>query len=182
MKKIGDRIKYEKPSKDELLLEISPKVEKQKIQILMLWTIAFTICGLIIFSALFFHDFKDTGEFLLVVIFLLFWGYFEFKVLYALRWNKQGKEVVIIKNAKFSYVQQISKTGIPVEVDIVQMKPFAVVKEEDGFWNEINNSIFIVGGEVIEYRSGESIKRLGLKLNQKDALQLVTLLNKTAKF
>lgn len=182
MKKIGDRIKYDKPSKDEFILEIFPKMEKQKLQMLTLWTIAFSICGLIIFGSLFFYDFKDNSEVLMIVIFLLFWGYFEFKVLYALRWNKKGKEVITIKNGMFSYVQQISKTGISAEVALVKMKPFIVVDDEDGFWNEINHSVFIVGGEVVEYISGESVKRLGLKLNKKDATQLVILLNKTAQF
>jgi len=102
--------------------------------------------------------------------------------LYALRWNKKGKEVITIKNGMFSYVQQISKTGISAEVALVKMKPFIVVDDEDGFWNEINHSVFIVGGEVVEYISGESVKRLGLKLNKKDATQLVILLNKTAQF
>lgn len=183
MKKIGDRIQYDKPSKDELVVEIHPEMEKQKLQMLTIWTIAFTICGLIIFGSLFTYDFRDDGEVLMVVIFLLFWGYFEFKVLYALRWNKRGKEVLQIKNGKFSYVQQISKTGIPAEVEISKMKCFGVVEDtESGFWNEINNSVFIVGGEVIEYMSDESVKRLGLKLNKKDATQLVSLLNKTAQF
>jgi len=76
LKKIGDRIKYDKPSKDEFILEIFPKMEKQKLQMLTLWTIAFSICGLIIFGSLFFYDFKDNSEVLMIVIFLLFLGIF----------------------------------------------------------------------------------------------------------
>ena len=82
----------------------------------------------------------------------------------------------------FSYVKQLSNRGIPLEIKIEKMKPFGLIADtESGFWNEINNSDFIVGGEVIEYMSDESIKRLGMKLNKKDGGQLVTLLNKTAQ-
>ena len=182
MKKIGSRILYDRPSKDELVVEIMPFIEKKSFQILKLWTISFSICGLIIFSSFFFHEFQNSGEVLIICIFLLFWGYFEFKVLYAVQWNRKGKEIITIKNGMFSYVKQLSNRGIPLEMKIEKMKPFGLIEDtEGGFWNEINNSDFIVGGEVIEYISDESIKRLGMKLNKKDGGQLVTLLNKTAQ-
>lgn len=183
MKKIGSRISYDKPTKDELVIEIIPFMEKQQFQMLKLWTIAYSLCGLIIFGSLFFYDFKDTSEVLMIVIFLLFWGYFEFKVLYAIQWNRKGKEIITMKNGMFSYVKQLSKRGIPLEMSISKMRPFGMIEDaEGGFWNEINNSSFIVGGEVIEYMSDESIKRLGVKLSKKDGSQLVTLLNITAQF
>ena len=150
MKKIGNRILYEKPSKDELVVEIIPFIEKKSFQLLKLWAIAYSFCGI---------------------------------VLYAIQWNRRGKEIVTIKDGIFSYVKQLSERGIPFEISIDKMKPFCVVEDtENGFWNEINNSTFIVGGEAIEYNSDESVKRLGIKLVKKDAIQLVNLLNKTAKF
>jgi len=183
LKKIGNRILYEKPSKDELVVEIIPFIEKKSFQLLKLWAIAYSLCGIVIFSSFFFYDFKDSSEVLMILIFLLFWGYFEFKVLYAIQWNRRGKEIVTIKDGIFSYVKQLSERGIPFEISIDKMKPFCVVEDtENGFWNEINNSTFIVGGEAIEYNSDESVKRLGIKLVKKDAIQLVNLLNKTAKF
>jgi hypothetical protein len=183
LKKIGSRILFEKPCQGELIVEIVPFMEKKSFQMLKIWTVAYSLCGLIIFSSFFFHDFKNSGEVLMIAIFLLFWGYFEFKVLYAVQWNRKGKEIITIKNGTFSYVKQLSKRGIPLEMKISKMRPFEMIEDtEGGFWNEINNSDFIVGGEVIEYMSNESVKRLGMKLNKKDGIQLVTLLNKTAQF
>tara|TARA_B110000211_G_C13927929_1_gene485844 strand:+ start:223 stop:774 length:552 start_codon:yes stop_codon:yes gene_type:complete len=183
LKKIGSRILYDKPTKDELVVEITPFMEQKSFLMLKLWTLAYSLCGLVILSSFLFHEFKNSQEVLLVVIFLLFWGYFEFKVLYAIQWNRKGKEIITMKDGVFSYVKQLSKRGIPLEMKIDKMKPFGMIEDtEGGFWNEINNSTFIVGGEVIEYMSDESIKRLGIKLSKKDGSQLVTLLNKTAQF
>ena len=158
-------------------------MEKKDFQLLKVWTAAYSICGLVIFASFFYYDFKNSGEVLMIVIFLLFWGYFEFKVLYAIQWNRKGKEIITMKDGTFSQVKQLSKRGIPIEMEINKMRPFGMIEDtEGGFWNEINNSSFIVGGEVIEYMSNESIKRLGIKLSKKDGSQLVTLLNKTAQF
>lgn len=182
MKKIGSRIEINQNGKDETEVFVYPFIEKQKLQMLTLWTLAFTACGLFIFGSLFVYDFKSDKEIIMIVIFLIFWGYFEYKVIYALQWNKKGKEVLSFKDGVFSYMKQISKRGLPIQVPISSIECFAYTEDsEGGLWNDINNSSFMVGGEVIEYKASDSIKRLGMKLDKKDAVKLSDFLNKQLK-
>lgn len=141
----------------------------------------FSVCGLFIISSLFFNDFKSE-ELLMIGIFLVFWSYFEFKVLFAYRWMTSGKEVIEIKEGNFYYMKQISQRGIPTCVPLSEISSFTYTEEAlKGFWGEINKSIFMVGGEVIEYKSGESVKRLGMKLDQKDAVKVIEFIKRQIK-
>ena len=180
MKKIGQQIQYEKTGKNQLSVEIKPVLSKFKRNTLFLWGVSWTLCGLIIFSALFFSDFKKE-EYLGVGIFLIFWIYFEFKVVHAIRWNAFGKEVLNLKDGEFSYLKSISERGFPQVVEVSKLSAFRFATDsESGLWSDINKSSWFVGGEVVEYQSDGSLKRIGMKLSKKDALLLVNLLNKTA--
>lgn len=180
-KKISERIITEKSKDGGLTVKIFPAVKKNEQQSLLVWLVLFSACGLFILSSLFVNDFKSE-ELLMIGIFLVFWSYFEFKVLYAYRWLKMGKEVIEIKEGHFYYMKQISKRGIPTCVPLSEISKFSYTNDAlSGFWGEINKSVFMVGGEVVEYKSGESIKRLGMKLEQKDAEKVVEVLNRFIK-
>lgn len=182
MKKIGDQIAYNKTGKDELSVEIVPKLPKAKMSMLLLWGAAWSLCGLIIITSLFTYGFKKE-EYLMVSIFLIFWGYFEIKVMHAIRWNKSGKELLTLKEGEFTYHKTINGRGFPTIMEMAKMKPFRYAEDtERGLWSDINKSSWMVGGEVVEYAFEDAIKRLGMKVPKKDAQQLITLLNKTAGF
>lgn len=180
MKDIGQQISYDKPSKDELVVEIKPVLGGQKMNLLLLWGAAWTVCGLIILISLFTYGFKKE-EYLMVGIFLIFWTYFEVKVFHAIRWNKWGLEKLQIKDGEFLYHQTINGRGFPKVDEISKMNSFRfAVDSQKGLWSDINNSSWMVGGEVIEYTCDGAVKRIGMKLSQKDAEKLIVLLNKTA--
>ena len=182
MKKIGEYISYDKGGKNELKVEITPVLPKQKLNILLLWGAAWTLCGLIIIVSLFTYGFNK-DEYIMVGVFLIFWGYFEFKVLHAITWNKTGKEILELKEGEFIYHKMINDRGFPNVMEVSKLQPFRYAEDtEKGLWSDINKSSWMVGGEVIEYGFEDSIKRLGMKVPKKDALQLITLLNKTAGF
>ncbi len=182
MKKIGEQIEYIRPKKDEIKVEISPSLSKVKMNMLLLWGAAWTFCGLVIIVSLFTYGFNK-DELLMVSVFLIFWAYFEVKIVHAIRWNKGGKEILELKNSEFTYHKVINGRGLPIKTQISQMRPFRYAEDtEKGFWNDINKSSWMVGGEVIEYAIDEKIKRLGMKIPKKDANQLITLLNKTFGF
>lgn len=182
MKKIGEHISYDNARKNELKVEIIPVLTNQKSNILLLWGAAWSLCGLIIIISLFTYGFNK-DEYIMVGVFLLFWGYFEFKVLHALRWNKTGKELLELKEGEFIYNKTLNGRGFPRVMEISKLRPFVYAEDtEKGFWSDINKSSWMVGGEVVEYGFEDSIKRLGMKIPKKDAIRLITLLNKTAGF
>lgn len=176
MQKIGEQIKFEK-SAEGLKIEIYPSISKKDKMWLMIWLLSWSFCGLAVFSQLFFPYSKD--EKIILVVYLVLWAYFELKVVYAYRWQKSGKELIEIKNDKFSYTQLLGMRGLPKEYLLADLKNFKYQeKTEKGFFNDINKSAWMVGGEVIEYEVKDSIKRMGMKLSKSDASQLVNLLNK----
>ena len=180
MKKIGHQITYEKQGKSALKVEIRPVISQVKKNMLLLWGAAWTLCGLIIGGSLVFNDFKKE-EYLGITVFLIFWIYFEIKVVHAIRWNRNGREVLHVKETEFSYLKSIGERGFPVVTDIKKLSPFKYAQgTESGLWNDINKSSWFVGGEVIEYHVEGAVKRIGMKLSKKDAQLLVNLLNKTA--
>ena len=181
MKSIGEQIKYEKIGKDELTVEIVPYLIPSKTTILHLWVGAWSLCGLIILISLFTYGFKE-DEYIMVGIFLIFWGYFEVKVVSAVVWNKTGREVVTIKNSEFSYLKEINGRGLSKITPLKNMSDFKYANDvETGVWSDINKSSWMIGGEVVEYNADDGVRRLGMKLSKKDAEQLVQLLNKTAR-
>ena len=181
MKSIGAQIKYEKIGNDEVTVEIIPYLIPSKKTILNLWVGAWSFCGLIILISLFTYGFKE-DEYIMVGIFLIFWGYFEVKVVSAVVWNRTGREVVTIKNSEFSYLKEMNGRGLPKITPLKNMSDFKYADDvETGIWSDINKSSWMIGGEVIEYNADDGVRRLGMKLPKKDAKQLVQLLNKTAR-
>ena len=181
MKSIGKQIKYDKPNKEDLIVEITPDLPKVKLTALLMWGGAWSVCGLIIITSLFTYGFKKE-EYLMVGIFLIFWTYFEIKVIYAIRWNKFGKEEIKIKEGEFTYLKSVNGRGFPSVMDKNKLSPFIYAEDtERGLWSDINKSSWFVGGEVVQYELEGAVKRLGMKLSKKDANQLITLLNKSIK-
>ena len=176
MQKIGEQIKIEKEGKD-LTIEIYPILSKKEKLTLTFWLSAWTFCGLAVVWQLFYP--YSSNQKIILVVYLGLWAYFEFKVLHAFRWQKSGKEVIELKNNKLIYTALIGKRGLPVEYEITDIKGFKYLEStETGFFNDIAKSTWLVGGEVIEFQVKDSLKRIGMKLNKKDASALVALLQK----
>ena len=84
---------------------------------LLLWGGAWSLCGLIIIVSLFTYGF-NSDEYIMVGVFLIFWGYFEAKVIHAIQWNKGGKELLEVKNGEFIYHKMIKERGFPNVLEI----------------------------------------------------------------
>lgn len=178
MQNIGDQIEINK-GKDTLEVTIYPKVSGKDQRILNFWLIAWSLCGLAVLSQLILPGNYQRSEKVFMLIYLAFWIYLELKVVYAFRWNKNGKELIEIKDGKLSYTQLIGKRGLPIVYNLSEVSQFRYANEtEKGIWNDINRSAWMVGGEVIQFTSEGKVRRIGMKLNQKDAERLSDLLNK----
>lgn len=176
MQKIGQQISIHKNG-NESKVEIQPLYSSKDKTGLIMWLVAWTFCGLAVLSQLFFDYAK--AEKVMMLIYLVFWLYFELKVLYAFRWQKAGKEVIEIKNGSLFYTQLIGQRGLPVEYKLTEIKYFKFMESaKKGFFNDLNQSIWMVAGETVEFEVNGSLKRLGLKLSESDAKKLADWLNK----
>lgn len=179
MGKIGKQIIVEKLGKNSLEVKIQPTLPTGKHNMLKAWAVAWTVCGAIIIASLFWNNYKKE-EYIMVTIFLLFWVYFEYKVLAALQWYAKGVELIRVQDDSFTYIKQINGRGFPLEDAVSNLKSFKYINpNQNGILGDINNSSWMLGGEVIEYEADGNVRRFGMKLPESDAKQLVNLLNKT---
>ena len=94
---------------------------------------------------------------------------------------KSGVERIEIKEGKFYYLKEVGGRGIPMILAVEKLYKFKYAPEtEKGLWNDINRSIWMVGGEVIDFPANGKLARLGMKLTKQEAEKVADLINKTA--
>ncbi len=77
-------------------LVIIPFIDKMKMIALLLWIIAWTVCGVSIMAN--YKIISGEKQKLFIVIFSFFWIYYEWKIVSVLIWKKWGKEKVWVKD------------------------------------------------------------------------------------
>jgi len=176
MKVLGDRISILK--KDNLLsIVILPTTDKKKLVIMFLWLFAYTVCGVIVLVSYFKMVDKDTKLFMLV--FLSFWGYFEFKVARAFIWKKNGKEKLWIQNGIIHYQRELNKKGKIKEYNIELIDDFKIIEVSTAnFSDNINQSFWIKGGERLEFISQGKAIRFGMQISDEEAKSIFNEIDK----
>lgn len=175
IKFISQRISYRK-SADALSIIITGKIERSKETLLLSWLIAWTFCGLMVLYAMFFQSLSKEEK-LYLVIFLSFWGYFEYKIIKVFRWRKWGKEYIMIADGKLSIKKSIKEFGKADEYfldNIKNLKP--VEKSKTSFFQYLEKSFWVMGDECIQFDyQGKTIK-FGMQLEQNEVLPVLKLL------
>ena len=175
MKKIGNQI-YFKEENNELYVEIKSLFDKSKFNLVLAWFVAWTICGLAVLSQFFFD--YSRNEKLFMVVFMALWLYFEFHVLNALRWRKSGQEIIKVNEKEFRYVKETGGRGIEKLYDTEKCTQLKYAAEnEEGFLNSINQSAWMIGVPVLEFKAHDNIRRIGIQLSKNDAEQLAKKIN-----
>src|SRR5690606_41077265 len=75
-----------KEGNNDITITISPNYNQQKQNLLVVWLVLFSLCGAAIISQFFFDYPTNTKIFF--IVYLVFWLFFEFKVIYAIRWRR----------------------------------------------------------------------------------------------
>lgn len=176
MQNIGEQVKIEK-NEGKTIISIYPKSDKKHLNLLKLWVVAWSICGLLVASQLFYS--YQNSEKVFLAIYLSLWFYFEIKTIKALRWNLYGKEVIEVTVDQLIYTELVGSRGIPIIFPKDKIKEVNTINsEEKGFLADINKSIWMMGTESVGIVSKDFSKNIGRKLNNIDASKLVSYLNK----
>lgn len=180
MKKLTNRIKYQTvndtteafiaPAKDE-------KAEKQ----LKLWLVLFSIAGLaMLIGSPFFISSRE--EFAVVLIYMVFWFYFEIKVFGAYRYRNGGQEKIILDKTNLTYTLEKNKRGVPKKYELAKISNWRFEeKAQSGFMGMINQSAWMIAGESVCFDyEGRSIN-IGIQLKQGEAEHLIKWLKKQSQ-
>ena len=110
-------------------LVILPTDNQKKTNLLFLWLLAWTVSGVIIIANYF--KLSTTSEKLMVLVWLAFWVYFEFKVVRVFMWKRFGKEKLWIKNGVIHFQQEISGRGKIKTYDVNLVTEFVLIPIEN---------------------------------------------------
>lgn len=171
MKLIGDRVSMLEKG-NVLSFVVLPTTEKRKLNIMLLWLVAWTVCGIIVFVSYFKLNNSEAKMF--TIVYLSFWFYFEFKIARAYLWKKYGKEKIWLKNGKLFYQKEVSGKGKILEYDLNLIEDIDLIEvSKTSFSDTINQSFWIKGGERIQFRHQSKTIVLGMQLTDKEAMGIL---------
>ncbi len=175
MKVISDRISVLKKA-DLLSIVILPEADKKRLTVMLLWLIAWSVCGIIVFINYF--KLEDKNSKLFVIVYLTFWAYYEFKITSAFIWRKLGKEKIWIKDGVLNYQREINGRGKVKKYELQLINDLKPVDTKRGsFTHFIDQSFWVKGGESIEISHASNFIRLGMQLSEKESSLVIKALS-----
>jgi len=166
-------------SKNDAKLKIVIKafLDKKKQQMLLIWILLFSVCGIAIIAQ-FFENY-DTGTKVFFGVYVAFWIYFEFKVVYAFRWRRQGVEIIMIENSKLTLTKSIGKRGVTQQYELKEIKKIDFFEDSNGgFVKSMNTSYWNINKYHIALTLENSIVPFGIDLTNKEAKNIINELRK----
>jgi hypothetical protein len=176
MEFIGERISIKRIENEVSIVIISLK-EKTKNILLTIYLALWSLSGIIVFSQ--YLVIPDPNTRLALLVWMAFWAYFEFKIFKAYMWRKYGVEKIKLRNGKFLYKRDRAGKGKvkTYEFDFIK-SPRYIEPKENSFFENINNSYWVIAGERLAFDYyGKEIK-FGIQLSEADAKALLKLINK----
>ena len=180
MKSIGQRITFVDHA-NKTTIVIGP--EKKFLVSLMMgaWLAMWYVIGITLVWA--FNSLKLTGqEQIIIVVSLVFWFYYAFRVTNAFLWLQYGKEKIKIDEVGLHLKKSISNYGkatVYYHENIKQINLiFPAPNSIQSVWE---SSPWINGGERVQFEYLNKTIRFGKKIDPKDANVLLNLLVKRSR-
>ena len=175
IKSIGDRITYSRKGK-ELLVIISAKVDGLKESLLAAWVFCWTIVGILLIWQL--NVEQNTYETKWgILVLLIFWAYYEFRVGKTFLWRRFGKEVIKVSEGEISVKRDIRTYGKVHRFFIENISEFGVIDNSTtSFAFVLNQSFWVMGGERIGFNYQHRKVKMAMQINEQDSKALARLI------
>lgn len=179
-KSIGERITVSKQD-EELIIKILGKQEKWMESALLSWVVVWTLVGGYVLFYMLNYD-LSREENLFFVVYLTFWGYFEFVSVKAWLYKRFGFELIRLDN-EFLYhkVDVLGKGKLKryLRSNIRSLR----LNEGDprSFSGAYSKSFWVIGNEQIKFDYLEKSAAIGMHLEEKEAKEVIQLLRKNLK-
>lgn len=171
IKYLSERVSYSKPG-DKFLVVISGRISKFQLNLLGVWLLGWTFCGVAVFTQLF-EDFSREVK-LALFIYMVFWMYFEYKIVYAFIWRKWGAELIRVDGDSLKIKKDIKGYGKVRSFLMDNIKNISLVDNPGTFASTINNSFWSTTGEKICFDYLNKTHYFGIQLNEEEARKLVS--------
>jgi hypothetical protein len=173
MEYIGNRISFVR-KEEELSIVISAYSDAKKNTLLLSWFIAWTLGGV----AMGIYLFRvPPGQLkTLILVWLGFWLYFEYKVWKAFTWRKYGKEIIKIGRGILFYKRDNRGAGKIHNYQTAFIQNTGKYKgKPDDVVSQFMSSYWVIGGESLSFMYYGKEILFGMQLNEKDSLSLLKL-------
>ena len=180
MKWLSNRISFHRHDEYTTIL-ISTKVEKWKESILFTWMILWFVAGLAIVGVLFSKKYlnqiagktpKDQLQ-LFLILFLVFWGYYLYKIVKVYFWRKRGVEYLKLDKAGLVIKRGFGKFGKAKSYNLVNMGSVEVLERPTRSYSWVMQSAFWdIGNESLEFDYEGRKIIFGVQLDEKETKQL----------
>ena len=170
MEYIGKRISIKRDEKGVSIVILSTADKVKKI-LLFVWFFLWTLSGIVVFSQYFIIP--DQQERIAIIVWMGFWGYFEYKIFKAVMWRSYGVEKIKLRDGKLLYKKDVSGKGKIKSYEFGFIKDLRVAEQkENSFFENLNNSYWVIAGEKLMFDyNGKEIK-FGIQLDDADAKAL----------
>ena len=170
MKQLSEKLYFEE-NKEFAVFKILAKIPRWQETMLLVWVVGWTLCGLVVLYESFGVYTKD--EKLIMLVYLVFWVYFEFKIIKSFLWKKWGNELIKIDDEGIKYKRDYNGYGsakIYFKENISKIAPIDLKDKSlaktyfDTFWT--------IGHETLEftYLSKSILIGMGIQDESRDML------------
>lgn len=171
---IGDRISVNRKA-NELSIVILSLRDKTKSALLLIWLMLWSLSAIVVISQYF--TIEDANVKTTIIVWLGFWVYFEYKIIVAFLWRKNGAEKIRIHDGVLEYKRNIGGSKKPKEYKLDAIKSLRTLETKDtSFIDNINDSYWIIGGEKLTFDYYGADVKLGMQLNEQECQALLKLL------
>ena len=180
MEFLSERVSIDRNA-ERFSVVISPRLSPGKRTLLLLWTIAWTVCGIYIFIE---RGKLPSGDPLrqYLLAFLAFWAYFEVRVVHALLWRLKGFELWRVKNGQFTIKDSLFGFGKANNYFVDNITGLGLIEIDRESWKwQMNESVWVIGGERLQLEHlGKKIV-FGKALSDEEAKALLPVLEHALK-
>jgi hypothetical protein len=176
---ISERIYFKKSDK-KLEVIIRQHIPRWQESLLMAWFAAWTFCGVYFIFEFFNSD--DKNLIIALLISIAFWAYFFVRTLKVLVWRTNGAEEITISDGEMRIRNRFWKFGRTAVLKVSNIRKFNVVPYKgSNFFQFLEHSFWVIGGDRIQLEHNGTVYRLGKQLQDKEALALGQLLDKAIR-
>lgn len=156
---------------------IEQKLTGWKKSLFVTWFLFWSFCGVFFIMALVTEPTRETK--IGLVVMLVFWGYYSWKIGKALMWRLKGVEQWRVKDGLLTVKDSINGYGKAKEFFADNISKLGVMDIDETSWKwQMSNSFWQIGGERIGFEHHGKRIAIGKGLSAEDAKRVVKKLDR----
>ncbi|MCW5897627.1 MAG: hypothetical protein KIT10_00010 [Flavobacteriales bacterium] len=177
---LSERVSVER-GEGRLSVVIAARLPAAKRNLLVVWSIAWLLCGIYLFIAR--RDLaQDDPLRQYLLVFLAFWAYFMLKIGRATLWRLRGFEIHRVKDGRLTIKDSLFGLGRANHYFVDNIRKLGLIDIDRSSWKwQWNESPWVIGGERLGFEHLGKKVVFGKGLDDDEAKRLVLVLKDALK-